>query len=151
MAHEDITQQTLIEQGMLGQIMEVLRQTVGWREEGGDSSRKLSTLRFIAQSFQRHLERLMALEEYDGYMGLVRETSPHLARAVDGLQQEHGRFREAARRVVQRLERVPPTDRAAVTDVCDELLALLHRLDEHGLKEVDLLQEAFDRDGGGEG
>jgi hypothetical protein len=36
---------------------------------GPDASRKLSTLRFITGSFQRHLERLLALEEYGGASG----------------------------------------------------------------------------------
>jgi hypothetical protein len=67
MAPQDITQQTLLEQGMLYHLTDALRSVIDWKLHGADLSRKLSTLRFIAQSFQRHLERVMALEEYDGW------------------------------------------------------------------------------------
>ena len=119
---------------------------------GPDASRKLSTLRFVAGSFQRHLERLLALEEYDGYMGLVRATSPRLGRAADTLRVEHEHFRSEARRVVQRLERLPGSDREALERVGADLLALLAQIESHSEKEMTLVHEAFGQDeGGGEG
>ena len=84
MAHQDIAQQTLLEHGMLNHLTDALRSVIDWKFQGDDFSRKLSTLRFIAQSFQRHLERLMALEEYDGYMDMVGGLSPHLGKDVQG-------------------------------------------------------------------
>ena len=39
-----------------------------WKTQGHDVSVKLLTLKLIARSFQRHMERLMELEERDGYM-----------------------------------------------------------------------------------
>jgi hypothetical protein len=53
--------------------------------------------------------------------------------------------------VVHRLEQISSTDYASFTSLCDELRSLLDRLDEHNGKETDLMQEAFKRDGGGEG
>src|SRR5437588_12488067 len=109
MDHQDVARQTQVEHEMLGHIMEALRTAAGWQVRGPDGSRKLSTLRFVAGSFQRHLERLLALEEDDGYMGLVRACAPWLGRATDALRAEHGRFRTEASRLVRRLERLPAT------------------------------------------
>jgi hypothetical protein len=152
MDRQDVARQTKVEHELLRHLIEGLRATVAWPVPGPDASRKLSTLRFIAQSFQRHLERLLAVEEYEGYMGLVREASPRLSRAADALRAEHEPFRTEAGRVVLRLERLPGTDPAALGRVCDDLLALLGRIEQHSRKEMALLQEAFGQDeGGGEG
>ena len=71
MDHQDVARQTQVEHEMLGHIMEALRTAAGWQVRGPDASRKLSTLRFVAGSFQRHLEHLLTLEECDGYLGLA--------------------------------------------------------------------------------
>jgi hemerythrin-like domain-containing protein len=152
MDRQDVTEQMRVEHGLLQYLIQGLRATLAWQVPGPDASRKLSTLRFIAQMFQRHLERLLALEEYDGYMGVVRATCPRLGRATDALRAEHEGFRTEARRIVLRLERLPNTDLAALGQVCTDLLALLEQVEGHSRKEMDLLQEAFERDeGGGEG
>src|SRR5947207_15996801 len=102
MVYTDLAQQTLVEHGLLLLLMEGLRNTLAWKVPGTDFARKLSTLRFITQSFQRHLERVLALEEYDGYMDLVLKESPQLGNVVDGLRQEHDQFRAEARHIVDR-------------------------------------------------
>ncbi len=62
MEPHEIAEQIKVEHFLLKQIMEGLRITTAWQVEGTDASRKLSTLRFIAGSFQRHLDRLRTLE-----------------------------------------------------------------------------------------
>jgi hemerythrin-like domain-containing protein len=151
MSYSDVVQQTAVEQAMLENLMKALRETMAWQVEGEDGSRKLSTLRFIAQSFQRHLEHLMTLEEYDGYMDLVMNSSPHLSRSVQGLRQEHDQFRSAIRRIVQRLERQSAADQGPLAGICNDLRALLEQVDAHDRRERGLWLEAFGRDGGGEG
>jgi len=151
MTNQDIAQQISIEHGMLKNITDALRLALGWQMQGDDLSRKLSTVRFISQSLQRHLEHLMALEEYDGYMDMVAESTPHLARRVDGLRQEHDQLRRLVNRIVPRLERTSHSDHAEVGKLCVELVGLVDKLDEHNKKETALLQEALGRDGGGEG
>jgi hemerythrin-like domain-containing protein len=103
------------------------------------------------QSFQRHLERMMALEEDDGYLGWVVAENPHLDRAVAALRDEHDQFRDAAQRVLERLARISDHDGSEMDPVCDELLQLLRMLDTHREREGGLLQEAMVRDEGGEG
>jgi len=149
---QDIAKQTEVENGLLNLLIEGLRSTIAWRVEGNDFSRKLSTLRFIVRSFQGHLERLFALEEYDGYMDLVNKRAARLSRTADALKLEHDQFRIGIRRIAQGLERISPMDQVNFAARCDELLALLERLCEHGKQEIDLIQEAFEQDrGGGEG
>ena len=58
MPYTDIAQQTVVEHGLLKSITDSLRLAIGWRPQGGDVSRKLSTVRFVAQSLQRALPDL---------------------------------------------------------------------------------------------
>jgi hypothetical protein len=148
---DDLSQQALIEHDLLGYLVAGLRAAVQWRVAGEDFSRKLSTLRFISRSFRRHLERVMDLEEFDGYLDEVAARSPQLGRQVDRLRGEHGWFREASRRSVHRLEQASPADAVEFARICDDLVELLDRVEAHSRKEMQLLLEAFDRDIGGEG
>lgn len=151
MDRQVVARQTQVEHEMLKHVMEGLRITVSWQVEGTDATRKLSTLRFMLQSFQRHLERLLGLEEHEGYMDLVLDTDPRLARATELLRTEHQTFRTEAHRLVQQLERMQDTDLDGLSEVCSNLLVLLRKIDSHSGKEIALLQEAFARDRGGEG
>lgn len=145
-----LAHRTYVEQTMLRQLMEALRVTLAREEKQADSSERIRTLRFIMQSFQRHLERMMSLEEDDGYLGWVADENPRLNRAVAALREEHDRFRAAVPSVMSRLAQTA-TDGHDFNETCAELLSLLRLLDEHREKESVLLQEAVVRDGGGEG
>jgi hypothetical protein len=151
MPHQDLAQQTLVENGMLMLILEGLRNTLAWQVRETGIPRKLSTLRFITQSLQRHLERVLALEEYDGYMDLVLHESPRLSNTVAALKVDHEQLRKDAIHIVLEFEQVDPADTERFDRDCAELAGLLNRLDAHNKKEAKLMQEAFARDGGGEG
>jgi Hemerythrin HHE cation binding domain len=148
---QEFAQQTAIETSLLKCLTDGLHATLAWNASGEEAARKLSTLNFICKSFQRHLERLMMLEEVDGYMDDVLGGSPHLSKAVDALKQDHDWLRTAARRVLWQLERTSAEDQDGLADICDELGQLLDRLDEHSDKEAKLFLEAFDQEEGGEG
>ena len=151
MDRQDIADQTRIEQELLRHVMEGLRLSTAWQVQGPDASRKLSTRRFVTASLQRHLERLLALEEDDGFLDQVPACAPRLARAAAALRAEHDGFRSEARRVVQRLEPLPATDPAALEEVGRVLVALLDRIEGHNRQEMALVQEALLRDEGREG
>ncbi len=151
MANHQRNQQATIESEALKHIVTALRTVMDWKPAGDDFARKLASLRFIAQSFQRHLERLMALKEQDGYMTDVVEQMPSVAEKVQALLKEHDHFEESMHRLVLRLENMAPTDKARIEETCRELEALLIRLDEHHHREAKLMQEAFQRDVGGQG
>jgi hypothetical protein len=151
MKHDEIAQQAAIEHEMLKHIAAALRATMEWKLAGDGVSRKLGSLRFISQSFQRHLEHVMALEEYDGYMNVVIESYPEFTERTKKLQAEHDDFRERLGRVNYRLERVSPADLAAFEECCTRLNDLLEAINDHNQRETALFQEAFLEDVGGEG
>jgi hypothetical protein len=150
-AGSDVSQQTLLEHYLIGNLMLGLRKTLAWQVTKGEFARKLSTLRFMAQCFNRHLGRMMDLEENDGYVDLVQETCPWLGRRVDALRDEHGRIRDAAQSVVTHLEQLRDADWPGFCASCNDMADLIERVEGHTRKEVALVQEAFDQEIGGEG
>jgi Hemerythrin HHE cation binding domain len=148
---QEIARQTEVETGLLKNLCDGLRNVLAWEVHDGDCSRKLSSLLFIAQSFKRHLGRLMTLEELNGYMDLVLESKPFLGLKVHALQQEHDRFRYRIRRIVQELKHVSSWDAYALDQIGDDLLSLLDRLERHTKKEARLIQDALGQEEGGEG
>lgn len=148
---QDMAQQTLVESTLLGHLMDGLRAAAAWRNATDDCSRKLATLRFIARSFRRHLERLIGLEEVDGYMEIILETKPFLSGQVDALKQDHEAFRRDAARVVHRLGRVAETDPGQLNRICADLTAFLDRLEMHNRREARVFQMTFKQEEGGEG
>ncbi len=151
MRHGDLQQQILIEQETLAHVVSALRTTMGWHIQGPDVSRKLSSLRFVTDSFRRHLKRLLELEQSEGYMVVVLEARPELSDEVRALRSQHVHFRKTSRDIATRLKRVAPNEVSEFCKICDELAALLSELEAHHRKEADLLQEALLRDEGGEG
>jgi uncharacterized coiled-coil protein SlyX len=149
MTTHDVAQQVKVEQETLKHITGALKAAIEQGER--EPSARLSRLRFIARVFQRHLDRLMSLEEQDGYLEDVVEASPHLSEEVAALRIEQDHLQDLLHRIVNRLERVSPTQQARVAVVSEEISALLERLEQHEHKEVELIQEAFLRDEGGEG
>ena len=150
MAHTELDQQTLAEHNMLTLLIEGLRNTLAWKVQGTDFTRKLSTLRFITHSFQRHLEHVLALEEHDGYMDLVLQACPKLGNSVDALRQEHQQFRKETSHIVHRFENVSTTDGDSFSRICSELVDLLNKFDAHNKQIVKLMQKAIPQDEGGE-
>ena len=72
-----IAKQIEVEFALLLNIQNAFRIALDWKTERNANSRKLSTLRFVAASFERHLTRLRALSEHGGYMqpGYRHETA----------------------------------------------------------------------------
>ena len=143
--------QAAVEHEALRHIISALRTVLDWKPSAEDGTRKLSSLRFIAQSFQRHLERLMALKEQDGYMTDAVEHMPSLSEKVQTLLREHDQFEEKLHQLVLRLEHVSASDRAKMETLGTELEELLQKLDDHHRREAELMQEAYNRDTGGHG
>jgi hypothetical protein len=137
----DVMHQVGIEHELLAHITQAVRGTLAWGQEGEGLARKLATVRFVAHSFQRHLEHLLALEERDGFMDALVELHPHLASRIEALKAQHDGFREALQRIIPRLERLSPADHVEFAAISDDLRALLDRLDEHCLEETYLIHE----------
>lgn len=151
MDQRDIARQTLLEQRLLTNITSAIRTTIAWEPRDGGLPGKVRSIRFITASLERHLDHLMDLEEYDGYMAAAIECSPNIAEKVTALKTEHDSFRTQLRRLMSKLDRVSAEDRTEVERLCVDVGDLLGRIDEHTRREADLLQEAFLQDEGGEG
>ena len=150
MEHKVISQQLLIENELLSHLESALRNILQWTSNRQDLDRKLSSLRFMTQAFQRHLERLMTLEEHNGYMEVVTESRPTFSSQVEALRSEHDEFRQALRRISARLDLLAPDDPLPISQLSQELSEVLARVDAHSQKEVDLLQESLLREDGGQ-
>jgi iron-sulfur cluster repair protein YtfE (RIC family) len=146
-----VIQQTKVESQALEHITQAVEVALAWVVEGDDVSRKLSSVRFFTEMYQRHLERLFALEEVDGYMDDVTELSPELTNQVDQLKPEHEQFRVAIRKIVLRLDRTPPVDCASFNAVCEKLRQVIKQVLEHTRRENELFVESIQQDTGGSG
>jgi hemerythrin-like domain-containing protein len=144
-------QASCMEHQILDHVKQALRVTLQWKAPAFGVSRKISSIQFTTKSFMRHLERMMALEEEEGYMAGVRQVKPHLEPSVSRLEREHDEFRELIEDLRPEVEvlNVLPADRAQV--VCHRLVDLLNRVDQHDVQEIELLQQALVCDEGGEG
>ena len=146
-----ITEQMLVEHQILRHIMESLRTVVGWSPSAEGGTRKVSSLRFIVSSLQRHLEYLLRLEEEDGYMWQLAKTRPHLTHRVSKLRDQHDNFREVLGQAVSDIDRISTCDDGPGLLLCRNLIGLLDELEAHSDEEIRLVQDAFLRDEGGEG
>lgn len=143
MTHRAIPEQVLFEHEVLMNITEAIRATIGWKFQGEDHSRKLSSLAFAVGSLERHLQHLLKLEEEEGYMDVIQSAHPHLVPEVVQFRNEHDEFRAGVSSFGPRLAAIGPTDHTAFHSVCDDLLQFLHRVEAHGERETDLIRDAL--------
>jgi hypothetical protein len=146
-----VTEQCLVEHRTLAHIKAALRLALDWQVGPPGLPRKVATVRFTAQSFRRHLERLMNLEEKDGYMVIVGQMKPNLVEKAERLRYEHDVFRESLSRILPQIETVGDDHPDRVASLCDDLYSLLAGVDIHDARETALLQEVMLQDDGGEG
>jgi hemerythrin-like domain-containing protein len=140
-----------MEHQVLHHIKQALRVTLNWQAPVVGMPRKLNSLQFTIKSFQRHLERLMTIEEEGGYMADVLEVKPYLQERIERLASDHQRFRERLRTLMPELNDIKEWEEPRFDQVCDDLRLLLDEVDEHDVREGELLQESLLVDEGGEG
>ena len=143
--------QCRMEHEILQHVKSALRLTIDWDVASVGLSRKVSSVQFTMHSFFRHLERIMELEEKDGYMLVVGEMKPNLTEKANALEHEHDEFRNSILKIGPIMEKLGMYDEQRFNDLCGELALLLKRIDLHNAKESDLLREACWADDGGEG
>ena len=140
-----------MEHQILDHVKDALRVTLGWDVPDVGWARKLSSVQFTFKSFQRHLERVMNIEELDGYLSQVAEQKPHLAARVAKLEDDHGHFRRVMSYLLPAMDSLNEYLRDDFEDLCREMEALLNDVDQHDAEEIALLQETMLCDEGGEG
>ena len=132
-------------------IKQALLVTLNWQAPVVGIPRKLSSLQFTIKSFQRHLDRIISIEEEGGYMADAMESKPYFQDRVEQLEKEHARFRERLRKLIPELNETKEWDEARFNRICDDLRMLVEDLDRHNEREIELLQESTCVDEGGEG
>jgi len=142
---------SLMEHRVLGHVKQALRVTLHWKAPSVSMPRKLSSLKFTIKSFQRHLERVMTIEEEGGYLSEVVERKPFLQEQIDRLAGDHLRIRRRVRELVPELASINEWDDDRFQEVCDDIGRLLDEVDAHDAEEIELLQETLLMDEGGEG
>jgi hypothetical protein len=151
MNHKLLIEQTKVESDALEHVTRALDNMLSWTVTSDGFARKLSSVRFFTELYQRHLERLFALEEIDGYMESVLKLNPELACKIAGLKQEHELFRAALRETVLRLDLALPNQPADFDRTCVQLQNTINLVLDHLQRESELLVDSLDRDTGGEG
>jgi hypothetical protein len=142
---------SLMEHRILGHVTQALRVTLNWKAPTVSMPRKLSSLKFTIKSFQRHLERVISIEEEGGYLSEVAERKPFFQHRIDQLAGQHCRFRNRVRELVSELGTINEWEDNRFYEVCDEISRLLDDIEMHDSAEIELLQDTLLIDEGGEG
>lgn len=112
----------------------------------------IERLRFLMSSFNRHLERLFAVEEEHGYMDILTQSpQPTLCQQADRLLAEHLRFRREILELRRDAEGLDSENLASYQSLRQRVHGFLIRVEHHRHREQELLLEAFLGDIGGEG
>jgi hypothetical protein len=91
------------------------------------------------ESFQRHLDRMLEMEEHEGYMDVVQEQQlPYLPQIAE-FRGEHNQFRTRLGELMDRT--TDSLSEAEAEPLFSELTTLLEQIDGHNKKEMNLLQE----------
>jgi len=140
-----------MEHQILDHVKQALRVTLNWQVPSVGMPRKLSSVRFTLKSFLRHLERLMDLEEQDGYMVVVTELKPNMQHRIEQLVHDHVQFRKWSEQLLFEVEAISECQCEQFTQACQRIAEMLSCVDQHDKAEILLLQESLLCDEGGEG
>jgi hemerythrin-like domain-containing protein len=115
---------------------------VGWSQHG-DQSHKLSSVQFLAESFQRHLERMLELEEQQGYMGAIEAGFPQFQGQVADFRRQHDQFRRWVQGLLLRLSQSDNLTSSEADLLFEDVASLLDQIDRHNKQEMNLLEEVI--------
>lgn len=132
-------------------VKQALLVTLNWDAPSVSMPRKLSSLQFTIKSFQRHLERVLSIEEDGGYMADAMDIKPYFQDRVEQLAKDHARIRDWLKKLMPQLADTKEWEEPRFEQVCENLRELIADLDRHNEREIELLQESTCTDDGGEG
>ena len=140
-----------MEHAVLEHIKQAMRVTLDWQAPEVSLPRKINSLQFTIKSLQRHLERIMSIEEEGGYMSIVHDCKPHLQERLECLSGDHASFRAALARLQPELDALSEWEEDRFRQICNDIRQLLDDIDTHDQQEVELLQESLMDEEGGQG
>ena len=109
-----------------------------------------SAMLVLLANLNHELADHFALEERNGYFTEVKSIAPRLSRRLDELSDDHLRFLERARELLELAGKAVSTPKRWQS-VATGLGELLTRIDAHEHAENELFQSAFTNDLGGSG
>jgi hypothetical protein len=116
---------------------------MAWSQHG-DQAHKLSSLHFVAESFERHLERMFEYEEQEdqhGYMQAVEAGFPSFRAQAAEFRQQHRQFRATMQDLLRRLSQREHLSSAEAEQLFEDFSTLLDQIDRHNKQEMNLLEE----------
>ena len=149
--NQAIFQQNSVESGAISHLSDAIRSAITWPFPRKQPGRKVATVRYLCQMYRQTLERVMAIEENDGYMDAVRDSDIRFDDKMDQLRREHNVIRASWQEIMPQLERISPSNEPEFELICDHIVSLLGQVEQHLQREADLIAEAALVDLGGEG
>lgn len=142
--------QGLAEHDLIEHVKHALRLALAWDAEEVGLHRKITSVRFCAESLARHMQLIMEIEEQGGELELVADFKPNLYESANLLRHEHENLRAELAECVALVGRQSADDPVSFSACCLELEKLLCHLDHHEAGERKLLFDMYCEDEGGE-
>ena len=120
-------------------------------EERMGLERKVSTVQFVTESLNRHLQRMLDWEDEAGLVGTEELDKPHLIEKAAALRKDHQQIREMLASLAEAAADLRPEEEPYFQAFCRNANAFLDQLDLHEKAEMLVLQQIYNDDEGGEG
>ncbi len=131
-------------------LKSALRAAISWDAKSVGMQRKVQGVRFVIEALERHLQKLMDLEELEGCLSWIGESKPSLQSLASALCAEHDRFRTRLKEIVPRWEAAASMQEDEFNELCDSVRSFLASVERHEGRERDLMYSALCDDEGGE-
>jgi hypothetical protein len=146
MDDRDLIQRVRQEHARLRDIKDSLVATLERAPEKGPSPTWLTEIRDSFEHFRAHLIHRIALEQIGGFLNVVLERRPTLAKQVEHLKEGHAQMIEMAGTTMAELRKLDPTDPQAVTDAGLLVNMALSEVKYHEEAETFLVSFVFTQD-----
>ena len=127
-----------------------LKAAISWDAKSVGMQRKVQGVRFVIEALERHLRKLMDLEEREGCLAWIGDAKPNLQSLAAALCAEHDRFRMRLKEIVPRWEAAAAMHEEEFNELCDSVRSFLASVERHEGRERDLMYSALCDDEGGE-
>ncbi|MFH1746667.1 MAG: hemerythrin domain-containing protein [Planctomycetota bacterium] len=98
------------------------------------------------EHFTAHFQRMMIIEEEDGYLLPVIEVRPTLAKQVELLQREHHELRHLTEELQRTVKSLKPDENLLIRDCCTRLQIFLGHVDRHEQHENHIVLYTLSQD-----
>jgi hemerythrin-like domain-containing protein len=151
MLADDRFYQYTVENQVLDHVKRALRNTLTSDTERMGLERKVSSVRFVTESLERHLQRMLDFEDEVGLVDPLEANKPHLVEKAASLQREHEQIRLLLQDLSEAAANLTSAEETYFHAFCQHAASFLNTLDKHENQEIEVLQQIYTDDEGGEG